>query len=85
MWQVIKRTLFVAAVGTLKTVASGVVSAEQEKIRKKTRDHFLGSIKGERYRVLPTKGMAKDKLIKFMQEESAKETQWRDSKVSGMV
>jgi hypothetical protein len=83
--RVLKRLLFSFALGSLKVVAKGAVSKEQDKLKKKTTDMVLKHIEGERTKVLPAQGVAKKELLDRMQKASAREQIWRKGMVSGTV
>jgi len=83
--KLMKRLIFALVFNSLKVVAKGTVSKEQEKLKKKTTDMVLKHIEGERTTVLPAKGMEKNTLIERMKKASSREQIWRKGMVSGTV
>jgi len=79
------RWIFSISFAALKVVAKDTVDAERNKMKAKTREMVLKHVEGERYQVLPAKGMPKDKVIKLLKDISGKETKWRDGMISGTV
>jgi hypothetical protein len=61
--KLLKRLLFSVVFNSLKVVAKGTVSKEQDKLKKKTMDMVLKHLEGERIRELPAKGSDKRLLI----------------------
>jgi hypothetical protein len=61
--KLLKRLLFSVVFNSLKVVAKGTVSKEQDKLKKKTMDMVLKHIEGERIRELPAQGADKRQLI----------------------
>jgi len=83
--RLLKKLLFSLALGSLRVVAKGTVSKEQDKLKKKTTDMVLKHIEGERTRILPAKGVEKKALLERMQKASDREQIWRKGMVSGTV
>jgi len=83
--KLLKRLLFALVFNSLKVVAKGTVTKEQDKLKQKTKDMVLKHIEGERIRELPAKGADKQQLLEKLATASAREQIWRKGMVSGTV
>jgi hypothetical protein len=79
------RNAFRTVVGFFRVVAKDLVASEEKKIKDKTIAKVMSHIEGPRFQAIPQKGMPKAELVSLLQKSSAKETKWREGKISGTV
>ena len=79
------RNAFRTVVGFFRVVAKDLVATEEKKIKDKTIAKVMSHIEGPRFQAIPQKGMPKAELVSLLQKSSAKETKWREGKISGTV